>query len=218
MAKYKGVIFDLDGTIIESKEGIVDSLVYSLEKMGKEKIDRDLLKSYIGLTLEDIYIKELNTNDENIIRKAIDYYREDFEKNGVYKNTLYNGIKDFIISLYEEKIKIYIASIKPAKYTKLILEYHNLSMYFDYIVGSGMYGEHNTKYELIKMVIDYSNFSPNELIMIGDRKGDIEGAKKHNMDTIGVLYGYGTKEELMAVNPTYYSDILDESILSILLK
>ncbi len=209
--KYKIIIFDLDGTITDSKMGIIKSLDYSFEKMGIMKYSEKSLCEFIGLTLEDIYKQVLQTDDKSKINQAIELYRERFERIGMYENELYMGIDKLIEKLHNNERIIAIASIKPAIYSTKILEYFKILIFFKFIVGASPDGRHDNKTNLIRIIRDYlRNNNKSEIIMIGDRRGDIEGAMNNGIDSIGVTYGYGKEDEFGDVNPTYLANSIEE--------
>lgn len=211
--KYKYILFDLDGTITESKEGITKSVQYALKKFGIIVESLDLLEKFIGPPLKYSF-SEYFGFDENKSLEAVQYYREYFEKKGIMENKVYDHIEDLLKQLKELKLKLIIATSKPTKFSNIILNNFNLTSYFDAIVGSNMNGTRCTKGEVIKYVVEKYNINSDEAVMIGDRKYDMIGARQNNMDSIGVTYGYGSLEELKDENPTYIAD----SVMDILNK
>ena len=203
--KYKYILFDLDGTITESKEGITKSVQYALKKFDIIVESLDLLEKFIGPPLKYSF-SEYYGFDENKSLEAVQYYREYFEKKGIMENKVYDHIEDLLKQLKELKLKLIIATSKPTKFSNIILNNFNLTPYFDVIVGSNMNGTRCTKGEVIKHVVEKYKIDPNEAVMIGDRKYDMIGARQNNMDSIGVTYGYGSREELKEEEPTYIVD------------
>ncbi len=202
---YKYIIFDLDGTITDSKEGIVKSLKYSFDQVGCSNMNESTLESYIGLSLENIYADALKTDDIVLINSAISYYRERFAEEGMFQNKLYNGIDTMLNSIAEGR-QIMLASIKPALYSNPILEYFNIRHYFDFIIGSSIDGRHSDKAELIDIVLRSRSYpDKKECIMIGDRAGDINGAHINGIDSIAVTYGYSSMKELKQAKPDYFA-------------
>ncbi|OAA86843.1 HAD-IA family hydrolase [Clostridium ljungdahlii] len=211
--KYKYILFDLDGTITESKAGITKSVQYALKKFGIIVESLDLLEKFIGPPLKYSF-SEYYGFDENKSLEAVKYYREYFEKKGIMENKVYDHIEDLLKQLKELKLKLIIATSKPTKFSDIILNNFNLASYFDAIVGSNMNGTRCTKGEVIKHVVEKYRINPNEAVMVGDRKYDMIGARQNNMDSIGVTYGYGSLEELKNEKPTYIAD----SVMDILDK
>lgn len=202
--KYDHIIFDLDGTVTDSEKGILQSLRYSFMKMEVNIPSDETLRSYIGLTLEEIYIEELGTEETSVIRRAIDFYRENFAEEGLYRNRLYHGIDSVIKDIHKSGASLYIASIKPALYSTDILYNFKLKDYFRFIVGSNLDGSNSTKEKLISIVLDkHPDIETRRCIMFGDRKKDIEGAKFNGIKSAGVVYGYGAYEEIVSAEPDY---------------
>lgn len=202
--KYNHIIFDLDGTVTDSQEGILQSLRYSFMRMKGNIPSDEILRSYIGLTLEEIYIRELGTEETSVIRQAVDFYRENFAEEGLYRNRLYQGIDSVIRDIHDSGAHLYIASIKPALYSTDILDNFKLKDYFRFIVGSNLDGSNSTKEKLISIVLDrHPDIETRRCIMFGDRKKDIEGAKFNGIASAGIVYGYGAYEEIVSAEPDY---------------
>ena len=200
---YDIVVFDLDGTIIDSGLGITNSVMYALKKYGIEVSDRASLYKFIGPPLYKSFMNFYGFSEEEAHR-GVDYYREYYSEHGVYENEVYEGIEELIIKLHEMGKTIILATSKPEDYAKKILEYIGLAKYFTFIGGSEMSHTRVDKMEVIAYafencgIIDYKN-----AIMIGDREYDIIGANHFNMDSVGVLFGYGSREELKSAGATY---------------
>lgn len=204
--KYSTVIMDLDGTITDSKRGIIIALEYSLRKSGLNDIGSMNLESYIGLTLSYIY-KELLGNDAEMINRAVEYYRDEFTRTGMTDMKLYSGIEQLIRDMHDNGIRILLASIKPVQFSSEILEHYTLLKYFHGIFGSEPDSGNGSKAHIIE---DALKVSKGNAVMIGDRKGDILGAKENNIDSIGVLYGYGSEDEIRRSEPDYIAVIPDD--------
>jgi len=208
---YCGVIFDLDGTITDSKEGIIDSLEYSLIKAGAGKIKRDFLKHYIGEPLKMIYREVLDTEDLETIERAIIYYREYFSKNGIKKNKVYPNLPKILERTHKNNKMIFLTTIKPRIYAKKILRMFNLADNFNEVFGSEMDGKNSSKKDLIHLALSkWSKKCSGEFIMVGDRSSDIEGAKLYNLDSIGVKYGYSKSGEIERAKPTFIAATTNE--------
>ncbi len=196
----KNLLFDLDGTIIDPKIGITKSIQYALQKLGCEKIpSSNELTWCIGPPLVNSFPRLLGKDsiDEELARKGVGFYREYFSEHGINECHLYEDIKTVLEKLAsDKKLKIFIATSKPVIYAKRILERFQISDLFSAIYGSGLDGSLGTKTELIGHIIKTEEITPSESLMIGDRKHDIIGAKKNNMPSCGVLYGYGSEQEL----------------------
>lgn len=203
MKIYDIVLFDLDGTIIDSGLGITNSVTYALKKYGIEVEDRTSLYKFIGPPLYKSFMNFYGFSEEEA-HKAVDYYREYYSVHGVFENDVYEGIEELIKALYEKGKTIVLATSKPEDYARKILENIGLSKYFTFIAGSEMSHSRVDKIEVIAYAFENCGILEYEkAIMIGDREYDIIGAKHFNMDSVGVLFGYGIREELSKAGATY---------------
>ncbi|MFC4711121.1 HAD hydrolase-like protein [Enterococcus eurekensis] len=206
--KKTQILFDLDGTIIDPSEGIFKSILYSLDKMQWEHPSNDSLKSFIGPPLVDSYVELGMTKEE--ANKAVGYYRELYSQEGLYLMQPYTGIQKVLIELAKTK-EIYLATSKPDVFAKQILDYLNFSQYFKGIYGANLEGTRSKKADVIRYAFDESKIeSLEEVVMIGDRMHDILGASQNNIESIGVLYGFGDEKELKKAGATrIIADTLD---------
>ena len=217
MGKYKIILFDLDGTLSDSKMGITKSVQYALKKMDIEEPTLDKLECFIGPPLHVSFAEYYNFNEENT-QRAIEYYRERFKKKGMFENELYPDIPLLLKSLKELHYTLVVATSKPTVFSEQILQYFNIDQYFDLVVGSNLDGTRTAKTEIIQYILNrYNEHSLDEFIMIGDRKHDIIGANNTGIDSIGVLYGFGSFKELIDSNPTHIVNSVEE-IKDILLE
>ena len=179
---YKAIFFDLDGTLTESGEGITKSVQYALEKLGKPEEDLDKLRVFIGPPLMEQFMKYADV-DETEARRAVEYYRERYAVKGIFENRPYDGVENLLRELKGKGYILAVASSKPEYYVTKILDYFNLSSYFEVVVGSEMNGARTSKTEVIEEALKRLNMSDRrkEVLMVGD--------------------GYGTKEELTAAQP-----------------
>ena len=197
---YQYILFDLDGTLTDPKIGITTCVQYALHKMGIEEPDPDRLEPFIGPPLTDSFREFYGMNEEEAVR-AVEYYRERFSTVGLFENEVYSGIPELLARLKKDGRKLAIASSKPTVYVKKILEYFSIYEYFDIIVGSELDGTRCRKEEVVEEALEQlsadDKFRKRDAVMIGDRKFDIEGAKAHQIPSIGVNYGYAIDNELM---------------------
>jgi len=201
--KYKYILFDLDGTLTDPKEGITKSVQYALKKFNILIDDLDLLEKFIGPPLKDAFIEYYDFSEEQSFQ-AIEYFREYFKEKGMLQNKVYEHMEHLLIKLKELGLILIVATSKPTVFAKQILEHFNLDIYFDFIIGSNLDGTRSKKGQIISYIIDNCNITNvKEVLMVGDRKHDIIGAEENNVDSIGVIYGYGSIEELINANATY---------------
>lgn len=199
---YKAIFFDLDGTLTESGEGITKSVQYALEKLGKPEEDLDKLRVFIGPPLMEQFMKYADV-DETEARRAVEYYRERYAVKGIFENRPYDGVENLLRELKGRGYILAVASSKPEYYVTKILDYFNLSSYFEVVVGSEMNGARTSKTEVIEEALKRLNMSDRrkEVLMVGDKEHDVLGARTAGLDCVAVGYGYGTKEELTAAQP-----------------
>lgn len=187
------VLFDLDGTITEPFDGITKAVQYSLSKLGVVVEDRNALKPFIGPPLKYGYMNFYGFDEEKAI-EAVRLYREYYSKEGIYDCQLYEGIEDLLCAM-SKKYKLVLATSKPQPFAEKILEKFNLKKYFYHLVGATFDDKVSEKSDVIKKVIKDLSLDPSKAIMIGDRYYDTEGANENGMQSAGVTYGYGEREE-----------------------
>lgn len=199
---YKAIFFDLDGTLTESGEGITKSVQYALEKLGKPEEDLDKLRVFIDPPLMEQFMKYADV-DETEARRAVEYYRERYAVKGIFENRPYDGVENLLRELKGRGYILAVASSKPEYYVTKILDYFNLSSYFEVVVGSEMNGARTSKTEVIEEALKRLNMSDRrkEVLMVGDKEHDVLGARAAGLACVAVGYGYGTKEELTAAQP-----------------
>lgn len=208
---YKAVLFDLDGTLTESGDGITRSVQYALEKIGKPEPDVEKLEVFIGPPLMEQFMKYAGI-DEETARNAVEIYRERYSVTGMYENRLYPGVEEMLAELKRKGYKLALASSKPGFYVMQILDYFRIYEYFDVIVGSEMDGERSKKTEVIEETLRRLNMEKHrdQVIMVGDKEHDVYGAREAGLDCIAVTYGYGSKEELDVAAPVYQAASTEE--------
>ena len=210
MSKYKFIIFDLDGTLIDPKEGQINSVKYALKSFGINEEDENKLCKFIGPPLKESFKKYYNFNEQQI-DIGIQKYREYFMEKGIKEAVLYNGITTMLNTLKENGKKIIIATSNPTSFAKQIARMYKIDNYLFDICGSKLDGSRVTKSEILSYVIDKHKIkNKNEAIMVGDRIHDILGAQGIKIDSVGVLYGYGMKEEIDEAKPTYKVNTVQE--------
>lgn len=199
LQNYSSLFFDLDGTLTDSGPGIINSVKYALNYYGIEEKDQEKLKLFIGPPLVDSFMELYGFSNEKA-HEAMAKYREYFSVKGILENSVYNGIYDLLQKLKDSGKKLYIATGKPEIYLTRILKIFDLEKYFIFAGGSDLEETRSQKYQIIDYVIKSSNLEmearEQKILMVGDRKHDIIGAKKNSIHSCGVLWGYGSEEEL----------------------
>ena len=204
------LFFDLDGTLTDPSIGITNSVMYALERFGFEPPKREELYCFIGPPLVHSFKKYYNMSEEEG-EKALKIYREYFSVKGLFENEVYPGIREMLENLKNKGYKLVLASSKPEIYVKQILDHFDLSRYFHFIGGSDLDETRVEKNKVIEYCLENINRpSVEKCLMIGDRMHDVEGAKAHKMDSVGVLYGFGSKSELVEAGADHLASSPDE--------
>lgn len=212
--RYTNIIFDLDGTITEPEEGIVNGVIYALSKFNIGVEDRKSLHRFIGPPLRDSF-RDFYGLTEAETEAAVKYYREYYSVNGLVENELMPGMKDALISLNNAGCKLYVATSKPEIYAKKILDNLGVLNLFQVVAGSLLDGSRDKKELVIDYLLEESGirFDTNytdKTVMIGDRCFDIEGAKAMGLDNIGVTFGYGSRKEFLKAGAMKIVDTAEE--------
>ncbi|HFI0346100.1 TPA: HAD family hydrolase [Streptococcus suis] len=204
---YQTILFDLDGTLTDSGQGILHSVAYALDQMGIDEPDLANLQRFIGPPLYESFSRfyHLNPADTQV---AVDAFRVYFKDKGMFENQLYDGILPLLESLKQAGKTLAIATSKPEVFAKQILDYFGIAHYFDVIAGASLDSSRINKTDVISYALAQLDYDPQTTIMVGDREHDIQGAQANQLASIGVLYGYGTKQELEEAGATMIAETL----------
>ncbi|HEM3383861.1 HAD family hydrolase [Streptococcus suis] len=206
---YQTILFDLDGTLTDSGQGILNSVAYALEKMGIEEPDTANLNRFIGPPLYESFSRFYQLNPEDT-QSAVDTFRVYFKEKGMFENQLYPGIIPLLEELRTAGKTLVIATSKPEIFAKQILEHFGIAHYFDIIAGASLDSSRISKADVIGYAINQLEAFPKHAVMIGDREHDIEGARMHQLPAIGVLYGYGNKQEFEKAGATMIVETIQD--------
>ena len=203
MKKYSTILFDLDGTLTDSSQGIINSIIYALKKYDINDYDMTLLRKFLGPPLHESFEKFFGFDKEKSLQ-AVKYYREYFSTKGLLENEVYCGITDLLQNLKENGKTLIVATSTPQPFTDRIMVHFDLEKNFDFIAGSNMDTTRSKKAEVIEYALSECNIiDKSSVIMVGDRAEDMIGAQTVGIDSIGVEYGYGTFDELKNAGATY---------------
>ena len=209
---YNTILFDLDGTLTDPGIGITNSVAYALSKWNIEVSDRSELYKFIGPPLLDSFAEYYGFSEEDC-QKALTYYREYFRGKGIYENKVYPGVVEMLETLKNSGKKIILATSKPEEFAIIILKHFDLYKYFDFVAGATMDESRNKKGDVIKYALESCGIDKTDLkdvIMVGDRKHDVHGATENDLDCIGVLFGYGNRDELETAGAKYIAEQVED--------
>ena len=195
------LLFDLDGTLTDPREGIVGSLQHALATLGYSPPATTSLEQFIGPPLAESFQVLLGTSDEAQIRAAVAAYRRRFSEQGIFENRLYSEVPSGLCALRAAGHRLWVVTSKPEVYARRIVAHFGLDCYFHKVYGSELSGERANKTELIRYVLQQEKLPARSVLMIGDREHDILGARANGMGAVGVTWGYGSRAELEAANP-----------------
>lgn len=221
MSKYEIIAFDLDGTLSDPAQGLIDGFIYAFRKLGIEYGERESLRRFIGPPLADEWIKEFGFTEAEA-EHAVELFREYYNVYGWWDNLMYKGIPELLASLKAAGKTVVLSTSKPQDTAEDILKFHGIHHYFDFISGHDYVARVREKkwevleYALTNLGVDHTPAARAKCVLVGDRKYDAEGADKCGIDSVGVLWGHGTAEELEASGFTSLAGTVDE-LQSILL-
>lgn len=197
-------LFDLDGTLTDPKIGITRCIQYALDKMGRPVPEADALTWMIGPPLAAGFTRLLGAPDD--APEAVRLYRERFSDVGLFENEVYAGIPAVLATLQDAGARLFVATSKPHVFAKRIIEHFGLSQFFHEVYGSELDNRNADKRDLIRHILEQERFDPAQAVMIGDREHDAIGARTNGIASIGVTWGYGSRQELLDSGVTCLAD------------
>lgn len=200
MARYDAILFDVDGTLIHSRPGILNSFSYAFRQMGVDPSGIDLSR-YLGPPLRWSFAQHFSSGEE--VERAVDLYRARYAEKGMHECSLFPGVMEMLEALRRQGLLLATATSKPIEVVTPILEEQGLLPLFDLIGGASMDRSVDTKTEVIRQVLQDPRLAGRRILMVGDRQDDMQGARDCGLPAAGVLYGYGSREELQAWNPVF---------------
>jgi phosphoglycolate phosphatase len=200
------LFFDLDGTLSDPSEGITRSVQYAMECLGRPYPPKSELTQFIGPPLRWTFPLLLGTDDRDLVETAIDYYRQRYETIGLFENEVYPGVPELLRRLRDEGFPLFVVTSKPKVYADRITQHFGFADFFIEVYGPELDGRFDEKVELVGYVLQQRSLDPSRTIMIGDRARDVESGRAHGTRTIGVTYGFGTLEEIVAAKPDCICD------------
>jgi phosphoglycolate phosphatase len=209
------VLLDLDGTLTDSGLGIARCIVHALERLGRPAPDPAGLRHWVGPPLADSFRTFLGAEHGHLVAPAIAAYRERFSAVGIFENQVYPGVPELLAELRERGCELRVVTSKPTIFSEQILRHFELAHHFAGIHGSELDGSQGEKAALIARVLASERIGSHAAVMIGDRSHDILGARKNGVPAIGVLWGYGSRDELQAAGAGALVSAPDEVIAAL---
>jgi phosphoglycolate phosphatase len=204
--RYPTILFDLDGTLTDPLEGIARSIRYALERLGRPPLSDEVLRGWIGPSLRGSLASVLD-GDQALVEQGMSFYRERYGPTGIYENRLYPGIPALLADLAAGGSRVCLATSKPQIFAQRILEHFGIAGHFTIIGGASLDTSRESKAAVIAYVIDaLPAHARAGAMMVGDREHDVIGARTNELPTIGVTYGYGSRQELAAAGAVAIAD------------
>ncbi|MEL7556291.1 MAG: HAD hydrolase-like protein [bacterium] len=206
---YDNLLFDLDGTLTDSKPGLVNAIEFAVRKMGLAPLPQAVVEKFLGPPLFGSFEKHCGM-DRETARIAVSYFREYYADRGIFENEPYEGIPELLGLLKAAGKRLFVATSKPTVSALQVCAHFGIDGYFAEILGSEMDGSIIEKSDIVGILISRHALGRRESLMIGDRENDIVGGSGNGLDTVAVGYGYGSEEELRHSNATYYAKTISD--------
>lgn len=215
MDHLMNLLFDLDGTLTDPAIGITRCIQHALVQLGLEPPPYDELTRFIGPPLQSTFAELLAADDESRIAHAIALYRERYQETGMFENRVYSDVPAGLEQLIVDGHRLWVATSKPRVFAEKVIEHFQLGGYFRAIYGSELDGSNTDKSDLIRGILEQEQLSPADTWMIGDRAQDIRGGRANGLKTLGVLWGYGSDDELRGATADSLARDMAELILRV---
>jgi len=208
--KKKYVLFDLDGTLTDSQEGIINSIIYCLKTLNIAPPSQEALRPWLGPPLKESLMTYYDMTEQQAL-KGVAKFREYFNRQGIFENKLYTGVEPVLQELGRRGYRLLIATSKPEAAALRIIEHFHLESYFAFVGGATLNDSRTQKGDVIRYVLETSQITDvSEAMMVGDRMHDVAGAKANGLEVTGVLYGYGTPDELKQAGADYIAETAED--------
>jgi len=195
--RFNNIIFDFDGTLIDSRPGVIKAFKKTIKKLTSKKITEQEIVQLIGHPLSQIISILLNTDDEVIINRGRDLFKEHYSKKGLSQNIVYPGIREMLESFKSQSRQLFVVSNKIELFMNRILEQRNLKKYFTLVLGTEGTDMQSKKSDQVKNLLIHHKLKKQETVMVGDTDEDIIAAKRNFIYSVGVTWGYGLESNLI---------------------
>jgi phosphoglycolate phosphatase len=195
----RAVIFDLDGTLVDSQSGVLACFRHALGVLGADSPSDDALRATIGRPMRTVFADLLATQDQALVERAVRIYRERYRETGLYEARVYDGIQELLAS--ESGRPLFVATSKAHVFATRVVEHFGLAPHLRGVYGPDLEGHPDTKSALLRALLEDQSIHPHQAVMVGDRHEDVLAALDNDVQPIGVLWGYGSRQELTAAGP-----------------
>lgn len=197
----RNVLFDLDGTLADSSDGIVRSIAHALAELGHVVPTVDELQVCVGPDIRLSFARLLETEDRNAVERALGIYRARYAESGVFESAVFEGVPEMLAELRSRRLRLFVATSKPKPFAEKLVGHLGLGHAFEAVHGPDLQGYRSSKPELLGHLVESHALVPRETVVVGDRGHDVEGARAVGLRSVAVTYGYGTREELEQAAP-----------------
>ena len=195
--RISNVLFDLDGTLTDPKEGIYNGIRFALTQLDQEIPPESAFSSFVGPPLRVVFARLIIPKSDDLVEAAVRLYRQHYGESGLEQHIVYEGVPEMLLSLQKAGYRLFIATSKPLPFALPIAAQLGIKDFFERIYGAGLDGKNDNKAELIAELLNKEDLRAADTLMVGDREHDIIGAKMNLVMAMGVTYGYGSQRELL---------------------
>ncbi len=206
------LLFDLDGTLVDSFPGISHSINQTLTAVGREPVPETQLRQFVGKRLASIFSTLLESDDLALVDRAVDIYRPLFDEVGILDSRVFPGIPEALATLREAGHSLQVVTVRSIGSARLVVRHFGLDRYFDAVHGPDRTQRTCDKADLVRAALDFTGADPRDTIMIGDRSDDIRAARTHGIHAVAVEWGYGTTDELRIAEPDYFASSVTDLV------
>jgi phosphoglycolate phosphatase len=199
------LLFDLDGTLVDSFPGISRSINQTLTTVGREPVPEAQLRQFVGKRLAAIFSTLLGAEDEALVDRAVEIYRPLFDEVGILDSRVFPGIPEALATLRDAGHSLQVVTVRSLGSAKLVVRHFGLEQYFDAVHGPDRSLRSGDKADLVRAALDLAGADPRDAIMIGDRSDDVRSARTHGVHAVAIEWGYGTADELREAEPDYFA-------------
>jgi phosphoglycolate phosphatase len=206
------LLFDLDGTLVDSFPGISRSINQTLTTIGRDAVPADQLRQFVGKRLPVIFSALLGADDEALVDRAVDIYRPLFDEVGILDSRVFPGIPEALTSLRNAGHSMQVVTVRSIGSARLVVRHFGLDPFFDAVHGPERGQRNGDKADLVRAALDLASVNARDTMMIGDRADDIRAARAHGVHAVAVRWGYGADDELRDAAPDYFVETIDDLV------